>query len=183
MHYPVHGNPPEMPETPSTRGPAPQSDADTQRYLDLIRSVNHEWSELEDAGDSSVQLSAAVLSSLKEAVRADVRRGAHVQMPPTAAGAYTLSELSFRTLVRIAVDSVPGVQALRTTVEYAEAPGAVMTRGLPTRIRCRISVPLNSPDLRHLADSVRSAVVTACHEHLGLTALPVDIHIEDLHEL
>ncbi len=182
MDYPHHANPPEMPEPSRTPVLAVQDDADTQRYLDLIRSVNHEWRELEEAGDSSVQLSDSVLSSLKEAVRADVRRGAHVQMPPTPAGAYTLSELSMRTLVRRAVDSVPGVIALRTTVEYADGPGAVLTRGLPTRIRCRISAPLDCPDFRQLAESVRGAVEAACAEHLGLT-IPVDIHIEDLHEL
>ncbi|NUL44602.1 hypothetical protein F7P69_05245 [Cellulosimicrobium funkei] len=171
-----------MPEPTRTPESAPQDDADTQQYLDMVRSVNHEWRELEEAGDSSVQLSATVLSSLKESVRADVRRGAHVQMPPTPAGDYTMSELAVRTLVRRAVDSVPGALSLRTTVEYAETRGAVLTRGLPTRIRCRISVPLDCPDFRQLAESVREAVAAACSDHLRLTSIPIDIHIEDLHE-
>ncbi|WP_232820204.1 hypothetical protein [Brachybacterium sp. YJGR34] len=157
-------------------------DAATQRYLELIRSVHDEWTSLEEQGDHSVQLSATALSTIKESVRADVRHGAQVQMPPTAAGPYTLSELALRTLVRRAVDSVPGVIALRTTVEHEPGENGLRTRGTPARIRCRISAPATSSDLLQLADDVRAAVTSACRDQVGLDSTVVDIHIEDIHE-
>lgn len=181
-----------MPDPEDDRTPAPDltprpgvTDPDdaaaTQDYLDLIRSVHDEWTQLGAAGDTSVQLSAKALSTIKESVRADVRHGAHVHMPPTAAGPYTLSELALRTLVRGAVDAVPGVIALRTSFEYEPGQHGVRTRGVPTRILCRISASLEAPDLVHLAQTVREAVRETCWEQVGITPT-VDIHIEDVHE-
>lgn len=164
---------------PSDREP---DDEATQRYLDLIRSVHDEWTTLEAEGDSSVQLSATALSTVKEAVRADFRHGAHVEMPPTAAGPYTLSEMALRTVVRDAVDSVPGVIALRTAFDHGPPEGGHRTRGVPHRVRCRISAPADARHLTGVADDVRAAVLAACREHLNLTDLRADIHIEDLHD-
>ncbi|MFC5297460.1 hypothetical protein [Brachybacterium tyrofermentans] len=179
--------------------PAPEDDAATARYLDLIRAVHTEWDELESAGDSSVQLSAGALSTIKESVRADARHGAHVHMPPTPAGPFTVSELTLRTLVRRTIDAVPDARALRTTFEYADTGptgssassgssgstasfgSSARSRGLPTRASCRLSARLGTPDLPALADEVRAAVRLACETDLGLTDLTVDIHIEDLH--
>lgn len=168
----------------SAAGGAPDADEDaaTRRYLDLIRSIHEEWETLEEAGDRSVQLSPTALSTIKESVRADARHGAHVTMPPTAAGPFTVSELTLRTIVRRAVDAVPGALALRTGFEHEEAGGGVRTRGLPRAVHCRISAELGTPNLRALAEQVREAVITACDEHTGLPAPRVDIHIEDLHE-
>ena len=165
-------------------GPSDRESDDeaTQRYLDLIRSVHDEWTTLEAEGDSSVQLSATALSTIKEAVRADFRHGAHVEVPPTAAGPYTLSEQALRTVVRNAVDSVPGVIALRTTFDHEPPKGGHRTRGVPSRIRCRISAAAGDRDLLEVADEVRTAVIAACREHMDLTDLRVDIHIEDLHD-
>lgn len=168
-----------------TPDPEKSEQAATARYLDLIRAVHTEWDELESAGDSSVQLSAGALSTIKESVRADARHGAHVHMPPTPAGPFTVSELTLRTLVRRTIDAVPGARALRTTFEYADAEASTSSsrsRGLPTRASCRLSVRLGTTDLPALADEVRAAVRLACETDLGLPDLTVDIHIEDLHE-
>lgn len=191
-HDPAIGRPPQedatIPAAPTpaapevTPAPAEDEDAATRRYLDLIRSVHQEWETLEEAGDRSVQLSPTALSTIKESVRADARHGAHVTMPPTAAGPFTVSELTLRTLVRRAVDTVPGALALRTGFEHEDAGSGVRTRGLPRAVHCRISAELGTPDLRALAEQVREAVITACDEHTGLPAPRVDIHIEDLHE-
>lgn len=169
---------------PDSQHPDVEDDAVTARYLDLIRAVHTEWDELESAGDSSVQLSARARSTIKESVRADARHGAHVHMPPTPAGPFTVSELTLRTLVRRTIDAVPGARTLRTTFEYAEAgPGSPgRSRGLPTRASCRVSVQLGTTDLPALADEVRAAVRLACETDLGLPDLTVDVHIEDLHE-
>lgn len=182
MPHPEDDHVPTGAPLPGGRPTEDDEDTATQQYLDLIRSVHDEWTALEAEGDSSVQLSPAVLSTLKESVRADVRRGAHVQMPPTAAGPYSLSELAVRTLVRDAVDSVPGVIALRTSVEHEPGSSGVRQRGLPTRFRCRISAPLRARDLVQVADEVRAAVITMCREQVGISAPIVDIHIEDVHE-
>lgn len=167
------------PDEPRPEGEDPVA---TARYLDLIRTVHAEWDELERAGDSSVQLSAGALSTIKESVRADARHGAHVHMPPTPAGPFTVSELTLRTLVRRTIDAVPGARTLRTTFEHAPTGSALRSRGEPTRVSCRVSARLGTPDLPALAEEVRTAIMRACQDELGLSAPTVDVHIEDLHE-
>lgn len=157
--------------------------AATQRYLDLVRAANQEWTALEARGEPSVQMSPRALATIKESVRAEVRHGAQVEMPPTDAGPFTTSELALRTLVRAAVDSVPGARALRTAFDYSPEHGPGAGRGTPVRLRCRISASIDSPDLRALADEVRTRVSTRCADELGLEDIAVDIHIEDLHAL
>lgn len=191
MPHPTHHDPahhdPEQPAPPGTDHPRHDADGEdsaaTRRYLDLIRSAHAEWERLEEAGDSSVQLSGSALATVKESVRADARHGAHVHMPPTSAGPFTVSELTLRTLVRREIDAIPGARALRTAFEHDEDSAAERrTRGLPTRARCRVSARLGTPDLPGLAERIREAVRDAAETELGLTGLAVDVHIEDLHE-
>lgn len=185
-HDPAHHDP-EQPAPPGSDRPRHESDGEdpalTRRYLDLIRSVHEEWDRLEEAGDTSVQLSGSALATIKESVRADARHGAHVHMPPTPAGPFTVSELTLRTLVRREIDAVPGARALRTVFEHDEdgAQGR-RTLGLPTRARCRVSARLGTPDLPALAERIREAVRSAAETELALRGLTVDVHIEDLHE-
>jgi hypothetical protein len=160
----------------------PEDAAATQRYLDLVRDVHSEWDELEAAGDSSVQLSARALSTIKASVRADARHGAHVEMPPTTAGPFTVSELTLRTVVRRAVDAVPDARSLRTVVTFDDATASGRARGLPLGLTCRISARIGTTDLMALADEVRASVRLDVQLHLGLPDLPIDVHIEDLHE-
>ena len=163
-------------------GPREQDEnAATQRYLALVRALHDEWDELEARGETGVQLSHRARTSLAESVRADVRHGAQVQMPPTDLGPFTLSELSLRTLVRTTVDRVPGAMALKTSFSHASSPDW-LTRGAPQRIFCRISASTAAPDLPALANRIRTSVRTACAQDLDLTDVVVDIHIEDLHD-
>ncbi|MEH6818904.1 MAG: hypothetical protein V7706_03035 [Dietzia psychralcaliphila] len=163
-------------------GPGGPDDAvATRHYLDQISALHRDWDELESRGDDSVQLSRRARSALAEAVRADARHGARVQMPPTDVGPYTLTELALRTLIRDTVDDVPGVVSLRTTVDHDPVEGWG-TRGLPRRIACRVTLAVTTPDLPALADAVREAVRGACAREFELVDLVVDIHIEDLHE-
>lgn len=168
-------------DTDDTRRAPDNDEAATAAYHELIRSLHQEWDELEATGDRTVQLSGSALTAIKESVRADTRHGAAVRMPPTPAGPFTATESAVRTLVRSAVDSVPGARSLRTTLVHAPAEFRP-ARGLPIRLTCRISASLASGDLLALADQVRTAVRRACRLDLGLEDLPVDIHIEDLHD-
>lgn len=167
-------------DDPSVPG-VPDDPGTTSEYLARMSSLQRDWDEAEARGDDSVQLSSRVRSALSEVVRADARHGARVQMPPTEAGPYSLSEQALRTLIRDAVDAVPGALSLRTAVDYADAPewGA---RGLPERVRCRVSLSAASRNLRALADDVRASVVSECVRELDLGGLTVDVHIEDLHD-
>ncbi|MFN7242902.1 MAG: hypothetical protein ACK4M5_06575 [Dietzia cercidiphylli] len=163
-------------------GPGGPDDAEaTRHYLDQISALHRDWDELESRGDDSVQLSGRARSALAEAVRADARHGARVQMPPTDIGPYSLTELALRTLIRDTVDGVPGVLSLRTTVDHDPVEGWG-TRGLPRRIACRVSFAASTPDLPALADAVRQVVRGACAREFDLVDLVVDVHIEDLHE-
>lgn len=165
---------------PSRPGESHDAEA-TQQYLAQIRALHRDWDKLEDRGDSSVQLSQRARSALSEAVRADARHGARVEMPPTDVGPYSLTELALRSLIRDTVDSVSGVVSLRTGVDYSVG-GGWGTRGLPERISCRVSLRARTPDLRSLADSVRVVVRDACARELDLPDLVIDIHVEDLHD-
>lgn len=174
-----HGDPPESSGHPT--GPV-DDDTAGAHYRDLIRSVNKEWSDREEAGDVSAQLSPTALSTIKESVRAESRHGAQVEMPPTPAGEYTMSELGLRTLVRRAVDSVRGVRALRTTFEHANTEAGLRMRGVPTRVRCRVSMRAGTADMPRVAQDVRAAVSAACHDQVDLSLTAIDVHIEDLHD-
>ena len=155
--------------------------AATRQYLELIRTLHREWDELEERGEAGVQLSSRARASLTESVRADVRHGAQVRMPPTAHGPFTLSELSLRTLVRTTVDRVPGAVALKTSFDHAASPDW-RTRGTPQRISCRISASTAAPDLPALAGRIRTSVQAACAQDLDLNDVIVDVHIEDLYD-
>lgn len=159
----------------------PHDDQDTRDYLEHIAALHRDWDELESRGDDSVQLSRRARSALSEAVRADARHGARVDMPSTDIGPYTLTELALRTLIRDTIDDLDGVVSLRTTIDYNPG-GGWNSRGLPRRIVCRISAVETTPDLPGLAEQVRTAVREACARELDLPDLPVDVHIEDLHE-
>ena len=159
----------------------PHDDQDTRNYLEHIAALHRDWDELETRGDDSVQLSRRARSALSEAVRADARHGARVDMPPTHIGPYTLTELALRTLIRDTIDDIDGVVSLRTTIDYDPGRGW-NSRGLPRRVECHISAVETTPDLPGLAEQVRSAVRGACARELDLPDLPIDVHIEDLHE-
>ncbi|AKK07158.1 hypothetical protein CMUST_14325 [Corynebacterium mustelae] len=157
------------------------SDEATGRYLQLIKSLHDEWDLMDADNDESVRPSSRVFDSVMEAVRANARHGAEVHMPATEHGPYTMTELSLRTLVRQAVESVPLVSALCSSFEYSEAPENQRGYGQPTRVRCRISVHVTAKNYAELTARVRDAVRTSCQDNLKF-APDVDIHIEDLHD-
>lgn len=159
-------------------------------YDSLIRSAHEEWASLERSGDPSVSVSSRSLAALKRSVRAEVRRGAQVEVPPTGRGPMSVSELTLHTVLRRAVDAVPDVRSLRTRVEYAEEDAAARSgrsgeKGTPRAVALRISVQLGSPgarDLQRRAEDVRTAAAAALHRDLGIDSARIDVHIEDLHD-
>ena len=118
---------------------------------------------------------------MMDAVIAETRHGAQVEMPPTDLGPYSMSEFSLRALVRRSVDSVPGARALRSSFKHAPAPEGHRGLGMPDTIFCRISAHVTTSSLPQLAQQVRDAVRQACYENLELSPT-VNIHIEDLHD-
>lgn len=159
-------------------------------YDSLIRSAHEEWAALEKSGDPSVSVSSGSLAALKRSVRAEVRRGAQVVVPPTGRGPMSVSELTLHTVLRRAVDTVPDARSLRARVEYEEEDagshgGRSGERGMPRAVTLRISVQLGSPgarDLPRLAEDVRSAAAAALDRDLGIDPVRIDVHIEDLHD-
>ncbi|BDA63870.1 Asp23/Gls24 family envelope stress response protein [Actinomyces capricornis] len=174
---------PTRPSTQPEQAPASGGDQEqaTQDYHRLIASIHEEWDALESQSDLSVMPSTRVMQSVMEAVRADARHGAQVQAPPTDLGPYTLTELSLRTLVRRAVDGVPGARALRSSFEHAPATDGHKGLGAPISVHCRISAHAASPDLPALAQQVRDAVLEAFRSDLD-SSPTVSIHVEDLHD-
>lgn len=173
--------PEEEPEQPY-RAEEDASQEATRRYLDLIASVQQEWETLDREGDASVQLSPRALSSIKESVRADARRGPHMTMPPTPTGPYSVSTQAMHQVIRSAIDSVPAARALKSAVT-CEPPGALpRARGRPVKVISRISASIGSGNLLEVANQARSKIRERCQDELGLSDLEVDIHIEDLHD-
>lgn len=166
-----------------TASPRPdEADAESApEYEELLRTAHAAWDALDESGDRSAQVSPSVLAAIKRAVRAEVRHGAQIEVPPTPRGPYTVSELSLRTLLREAVDAVPGARGLRTRVEHAD-PAGDGGRGLPVAVVCRISAAQDTPDLPALAERVRDEIAATLSVELGLDVPRIDIHIEDLHE-
>ena len=154
-----------------------QDDADTREYLRLIASLHEEWDQLESQASTSVMPQR----HLMDAVIAETRHGAQVQMPATDLGPYSMSEFSLRALIRRTVDSVPGARALRSSFEHAPSDEDHRGLGVPETIFCRISVHVSVDSLPQLAQRVREAVRAACHENLGVSPT-VNIHMEDLHD-
>ena len=154
-----------------------QNDADTREYQRLIASLHEEWDQLES------QASASVMPQrhLMDAVIAETRHGAQVQMPATDLGPYSMSEFSLRALIRRTVDSVPGARALRSSFEHAPSDEDHRGLGVPETIFCRISAHVSVDSLPQLAQRVRDTVRGACHENLGVSPT-VNVHIEDLHD-
>ena len=154
-----------------------QDDADTREYQRLIASLHEEWDRLES------QASASVMPQrhLMDAVIAETRHGAQVQMPATDLGPYSMSEFSLRALIRRTVDSVPGARALRSSFEHGPSDKDHRGLGVPETISCRISAHLSVDSLPQLGQEVRDAVRAACHENLRVSPT-VNVHIEDLHD-
>lgn len=154
-----------------------QDDADTREYLRLIASLHEEWDQLESQASTSVMPQR----HLMDAVIAETRHGAQVQMPATDLGPYSMSEFSLRALIRRTVDSVPGARALRSSFEHGPSDEDHRGLGVPEAISCRISAHVTAGSLPQLAQRVRDAVRGACHENLGVSPT-VNVHIEDLHD-
>ncbi len=154
-----------------------QDDADTREYLRLIASLHEEWDQLES------QASASVMPQrhLMDAVLAETRHGAQVQMPATDLGPYSMSEFSLRALIRRTVDSAAGARALRSSFEHGPSDKDHRGLGVPETISCRISAHVTTDSLPQLAQRVREAVRGACYENLGVSPT-VNVHIEDLHD-
>ena len=154
-----------------------QDDADTREYLRLIASLHEEWDQLESQASTSVMPQR----HLMDAVLAETRHGAQVQMPATDLGPYSMSEFSLRALIRCTVDCVPGARALRSSFEHAPSGENHRGLGVPETISCRISAHVTAGSLPQLAQRVREAVRGACYENLGVSPT-VNVHIEDLHD-
>ena len=154
-----------------------QDDADTREYLRLIASLHEEWDQLES------QASASVMPQrhLMDAILAETRHGAQVEMPATDLGPYSMSEFSLRALIRRTVDRVPGARALRSSFEHGPSDKDHRGLGVPETISCRISAHVTTDSLPQLAQRVREAVRGACYENLGVSPT-VNVHIEDLHD-
>lgn len=165
-------------------------DQDTQRYLDLLRSVTKEWEELEDSGDESVQLSSSARSTIRESVRAAARHGSQIDLGATQEGPFTMSELALRTLIRGAVDRVPGAQSLKTRVAYPDAASKSRVKAAPDIVTCIIAVSIDIvpgsgkaeiPDLQRVAGTVGGVVRKELTDSVGLDGVKVDVHIADLY--
>ena len=154
-----------------------QDDEDTREYLRLIASLHEEWDRLESRASASVMPQR----HLMDAILAETRHGAQVEMPATDLGPYSMSEFSLRALIRRTVDRVPGARALRSSFEHAPSGEDHRGLGVPETIFCRISAHVSVDSLPQLAQRVREAVRAACHENLGVSPT-VNIHIEDLHD-
>lgn len=154
-----------------------QDDADTQEYLSLIASIHKEWDRLEAMGSTSVMPRPR---SIMDAIIAETRHGAQVEMPDTDLGPYSMSEFSLRALIRRAVDSVPGARSLRSSFEHAPSSEEHRGLGVPEVVSCRISAHGAVESLPQLAQQVREAVREACDKNLGVSPT-VNVHIKDIH--
>ncbi len=115
---------------------------------------------------------------LMDAIIAETRHGAQVEMPATDLGPYSMSEFSLRALIRRTVDGVPGARALRSTFEHAPSRrGPPWTGGSADHLLPDLRAHLSVDSLPQLGQQVRDAVRAACRENLGVSPT-VNVHIE-----
>lgn len=128
--------------------------------------------------DESLTPPPGLHAKIMSVVRAEVRRGQRIPLPPGDLGPVDVSEQAVAVVLRYAADTVPGVRARRCRLLVAEnvpdSPGGV-------RVDLSIAVAYHPGTTVAVAQAVRDRVITAASAQVGLDVRSVDIEIEDVY--
>ncbi|WP_020496518.1 Asp23/Gls24 family envelope stress response protein [Sciscionella marina] len=123
--------------------------------------------------------SGALTDRIMSAVRAEVRRGDLLPLPPTELGPVEISEQAVAVVLRYAADEVTGVRARRCRVRVADESreGVVLVTAELT-----IAVA-HATGVETAAEIVRERVRAACANRIGFELARLDVHIADVYDV
>lgn len=147
-----------------------------------------------DQTDPDLQPGPRVLDRILTVARSEVRRGRQLplQQPAEAvASPITISEQAVSSVIRRVGDRSHIVQIRRCAVDLAtqqdnESPIQTepATRpGGPASVRLSLRVSIASGyEIANTVQTMRSAIIAAVHDQIGLIVTTVDVSVEDLHD-
>ncbi len=124
--------------------------------------------------DESLTPPPALRGRIMAAVRAEVRRGDRLQLPPGEYGPVDVSEQAVAVVLRFAADTVVGVRALRCRLHPTGEPATV-------RVHLSIALRYGPSTTLDLVEAVRARVAAAAAAQVGLDVDRVDIEVEDVY--
>jgi hypothetical protein len=154
---------------------------DARRSLEPLVTASHDL-RVDDEQDEELRVPIDVLDRVLDVARAEVRRGRTLPLrlpPPEQLPALTVSEQTVAALVRRTADLDPAVEARRCTVVALDggAPGDPAA----FRVELRLSVAA-SASIPEATERLRSAIIAAVSESVGVTVPLVDLIVEDVHD-
>lgn len=149
--------------------------------LEALRQLEGIVTEARDTSPRE-QDTSALTGRVMDVVRLELRPGRTLPLGDEDEDAWIVEAAAART-VRAAAESLPGVRAGSCRIGPLDepavpAPAGRLARG-PVRIRVEVQVPLpwNLPEV---ADRVRSRILEAVDDELGMRIAVVDVTISDL---
>lgn len=143
--------------------------------LRVLRSLTDEL--IADESAPSPGLTGRIMS----AVRAEVRRGDLVRLPPGEPGGARVSEAAIAAVLRFAADQVPGVRARRCRVravdDLADDPP-----GEEQAIEVRMSIAVSYRHFAGALDLVRERVAAAATSRIGVRLARLDLTVDDVYQ-
>lgn len=133
--------------------------------------------------DTSLTPSLDLRERILATVRAELRRGERLPLPPGAFGPVDVSEQAVAVVLRFAADTVEGVRARRCRLyPTVGTRPAGDTEGVGS-VKVELSIAIRyGPDTSlQLVEAVRSRVVAAAAAQIGLHVCEVDVTIEDVY--
>ncbi|WP_040809722.1 hypothetical protein [Nocardia concava] len=116
---------------------------------------------------------------IMSAVRAELRRGATLELVTPHPGTVAVSEQAAAVVLRYAADSVPGVRARRCRMQVVgTGPGGESI----VHISMTIAVPVIGDGIPGLVPRVRERVTAAASAQTGLLVGRLDISIVDVYQ-
>lgn len=137
--------------------------------------------------DTSLTPSPTLQGRIMSAVRAEVRRGARLPLPPGELGPVDVSEQAVATVLRFAADTIDGVRARRCRLQRTEAPTTgepvdTWAGGTsPVRVDISIAIRYSRSTTRELVETVRARVAAVAAAQVGLNVFAIDIEVEDVY--
>ena len=152
-----------------------------------LADLNHVTQQLKthDAATPTLHVPRQLLDKVFAMARAEVRRGSKIQMVRTeqlAPAALTVSRQAIAAVVWHASDQLlPAIEARKCGVRSVDAEGDV---GTPVEITLdvRVSVTQGLSIPQEVAD-LRSRVIVAVRDEIGLSVSRVDVYVDDVHDV
>lgn len=133
--------------------------------------------------DTSLTPSLALRERILATVRAELRRGERLPLPPGDFGPVDVSEQAVAVVLRFAADTVEGVRARRCRLHSTVGTRPTGSAEGVASVKVELSIAIRyGPDASlQLVEAVRARVSAAAAAQIGLHVSEIDITIEDVY--